>query len=58
MRSEHRTTADEHDVATRWRRALAQYLRAGEAKAVKVRSHRLDRRVAKAAAVRDWREWR
>jgi hypothetical protein len=52
MRSEHRTTGDEWDLGP-WRRLLCYMQRAGAAKKVKQRSHRLDRRVAKRAAIRE-----
>ena len=44
MRSEHRTTADEWDMVTGWRRCMCRFNRAGTAKRIKQRSHRLDRR--------------
>jgi hypothetical protein len=42
MRSEHRTTADEWDACTGWRRVLNW--RPGDRKAIKQRSHQRDRR--------------
>ena len=51
MRSEHRTTGDEWDLQVR--KYYSYLSRAGGAKAVKVASHRRDRRVAKRAAITD-----
>lgn len=51
MRSEHRTTGDEWDLQAR--KYYAYLSRAGGAKAVKVASHRRDRRVAKRDAISD-----
>lgn len=45
MRSEHRTTADEIDAFSPFRHFLNW--RPGERKAIKARSHRLDRRAAR-----------
>lgn len=47
MRSEHKTTADEHDAFTGWRHVLVSMQRAGVRKALKQRSHRKDRRAAR-----------
>ncbi|GBE67117.1 hypothetical protein MFM001_35790 [Mycobacterium sp. MFM001] len=44
MRSEHQTTADEWDAFTRARHMLTSIQRAGIRKAIKKRSHRVDRR--------------
>ncbi|WP_202910333.1 hypothetical protein [Mycobacteroides abscessus] len=44
MRSEHKTTADEWDAFTGWRRVLVSMQRAGTRKRLKERSHRIDRR--------------
>jgi hypothetical protein len=49
MRSEHTTTADEFDAFTRWRRVLTSMQRAGIRKAIKKRSHRVDRRASRRA---------
>ncbi|AGU91985.1 hypothetical protein ADAWI_72 [Mycobacterium phage Adawi] len=46
MRAEHPTTADERDAFGRYSRHALEY-RAGAKKAIKVRSHRRDRRVAR-----------
>ena len=51
MRSEHRTTGDEWDLQVR--KYYSYLSRAGGAKAVKVASHRRDRRVAKRDAITD-----
>lgn len=51
MRSEHSYTRDEADLEMR--RYFTRYTRAGVAKAIKTASHRLDRRTAKRAAIRD-----
>lgn len=51
MRSEHRTTADEFDLA--WRKFYCYLQRAGAVKAIKKRSHRYDRRISKRDAIRD-----
>lgn len=48
MRAEHRLTADEQDACTKWRHVL--HWRAGERKAIKVASHRRDRRAWRAAS--------
>ncbi|WVX88696.1 hypothetical protein SEA_BIRDSONG_43 [Gordonia phage Birdsong] len=53
MRSEHKTTGDEWDITTGWHKIMCTYKRAGRKKAVKVLSHRLDRRV-KTSKLRDW----
>lgn len=47
MRSEHRTTADEYDAFTGWRRVIVRMRRAGVRKALKQKSHRVDRRRAR-----------
>lgn len=44
MRGEHKTTADEHDALTAWRRVIVRMQRAGVRKTIKQRSHRKDRR--------------
>ena len=44
MRSEHKTTAEELDAVTDWRRVLAHLQRPGVRKSIKQRSHRRDRR--------------
>lgn len=46
MRSEHKTTADEWDIASGWYRIMCSYKRSGKKKRIKQRSHRLDRRIA------------
>lgn len=53
MRSEHKTTADEWDLASGWYRCMCRFKRSGVMKGIKVRSHRLDRR-AKTSKLRDW----
>ena len=57
MRSEHKTTADEWDAFTGWRRLL--HWRPGELKQIKQDGHRRDRRAARrdARQARDGREW-
>lgn len=45
MRGEHRTTADEYDAFTGWRRVM--HWRPGQRKTIKKRSHRTDRRTAR-----------
>lgn len=44
MRSEHKTTADEWDAFTGWRRVIVRMQRAGTRKRLKTKSHRVDRR--------------
>ncbi|WP_423488173.1 hypothetical protein [Mycobacteroides sp. PCS013] len=44
MRSEHKTTADEWDAFTGWRRVIVRMQRAGIRKKLKKKSHRTDRR--------------
>jgi hypothetical protein len=51
MRSEHKTTGDEFDAFTGWRHVLAGMHRAGVRKAIKRRSHRIDRRQQRLRAV-------
>lgn len=50
MRSEHKSTDDEIDAFTGWRKVL--HWRPGQRKAVKKRSHRRDRRAARRQASR------
>jgi hypothetical protein len=47
MRSQHRTTSDEHDAFTGWRHVIVRMRRAGVRKAIKQKSHRTDRRGAR-----------
>lgn len=54
MKGEHRMSSDEQDAFTGWRRVLRW--RPGQRKAVKARSHRRDRRVAR-QQVKDSEKW-
>lgn len=45
MRSEHKTTEDEFDAFSHWRRLT--FWRRGELRKIKQRSHRRDRRAAR-----------
>ena len=47
MRSEHRLTWEEQDAVTGWRKVM--FWKPGERKAIKTRSHRIDRRAARRA---------
>jgi hypothetical protein len=51
VRSEHKTTDDEFDAFTRWRHVIVRMGRAGVRKQIKQRSHRIERRRARRAAV-------
>lgn len=56
MRSEHKTTADEFDLGVRWVYCYLQ--RAGAAKAIKRRSHRLDRMAKRRVLQEELSEYR
>lgn len=53
MRAEHRQTADERNLDKAWRSVVLRMGKAGAAKAVKVRSHRIDRRVSARRAIEE-----
>jgi hypothetical protein len=57
MRSEHKSTEDEYDAFTKWRRLL--HWRRGEIKRIKQSSHRRDRRAARrdARQTRERKDW-
>lgn len=57
MRSEHKTTADEFDAFTGWRRLI--FWQRGELRKIKQSSHRRDRRAARrdARQTREHRDW-